>query len=688
MQFLNPYFLIGLVAIAIPILIHLFHFRKYKKVYFSNVSLLKSIQETQRKKERLKHRLVLLFRILAIVFLVLAFARPHFPKKDFSKRADGENRVVIYVDNSFSMENSSSDGVLFEQAKQKALEIADAFSSADKFMLITNDFEGKHSHFVAKEQFQTLVNELTVGATTRKMSDVLHFMKSFGGHEHSHDFVFMVSDYQKSFADFENTAPDSNASYFLVPLSGQHNDNLCVDTVFFSAPVFQVGYDVTVTARISNMSKEKIEKLPVKLFINNQQRAIANIDIEGETKQEVGLTFKIEEAGFLSGKISITDYPLVFDDEFFFALHAGEPLNILCVNGNKENKYLQRLFSKDSQIHYEEVSEKHLPYGRLQEFDFVILNQLSTLNESLMTELETALQEGGSVFVIPSDKANEEGYKEELTRHGFPFFDLPMEKAVSVSEVNTKHPLYEGVFEKVPQNMEMPTLLKGFRVRASAQTPKESILKLTSGDDFLWQCSFGNGKVYFIACPLTEEYCNFMNQALFVPSIYNMALFSQKVIPPFYYLGSPHPMVVHAPSHSNLDRVPVKISLIGGDVSLIPEQYRQAQNLILKPNEQMKQAGHYAIETTDTVLAMIGLNYMREESTQQFFSRKEIDQKIKDLGLSKQWLLLNGHNISIKKQIQSLVTPNTLSRSLLIMALICLLAEIILLHFHRKTVLS
>lgn len=684
MQLLNPYFLIGLVAVAIPIIVHLFHFRKYKKVYFSNVSMLKTIQTTQRKQERLKHRLVLLFRILAIVFLVLAFARPYLPKKDVLSTMGNGEKVVIYVDNSFSMANSSSNGELFEQAKQKALEIAEAFSPSDKFMLVTNDFEGKHRHFVGKEQFQTLVNELSIGATTRNLSEVSKHIQSFSEAGSSRSVVFLISDYQKSFADFENMEPDSNSTYFMVPLAAQHNDNLYIDTIFFSAPVFQAGYDVTVTARIANDGEEKIEKLPVKLFINDHQRAIASVDIEAGEKQDVTLVFKIEEVGFVKGKIAITDYPLVFDDEFFFAFHAGDPLNVLCVNGKTENLFIRRLFAEDPQIQYEEVFETTVPYGRLSEFDFVILNEISELNETLMSELQDLGKQGGNVFIIPSEKANIEGYKEILTRYGFPFFDRPVEQSLSVSEINTKHRLYKGVFEKMPQNMELPSLQKGFRTQMSSMTPKESILTLSSGDDFLWECPSGIGNIYFMACPLTEEYSNFMNQALFVPTVYNMALFSHKTTPPFYYLGSPEPIVIRTRSEIDNDKQPVKISSLEGDFSLIPEQYHRAQKLIIKLNGQIRQAGHYAIVTKDTVSAIVGLNYKREESIQQFLSEQEIKEKIKTLGPEKQFHSLNGHHVSIKKQIQSLGNPATLSLYLLVMALGCLLAEVLLLRFHHK----
>ena len=81
MHFQYPYFLFALFFLAIPVLIHLFNFRRYQKVYFSNVQFLKEIQEQQSSRKNLKERLILSARMLAITFLVLAFAKPYISGK-------------------------------------------------------------------------------------------------------------------------------------------------------------------------------------------------------------------------------------------------------------------------------------------------------------------------------------------------------------------------------------------------------------------------------------------------------------------------------------------------------------------------------------------------------------------------------------------------------------------------------
>ncbi|MCE3281230.1 MAG: hypothetical protein K0S44_3421 [Bacteroidetes bacterium] len=120
MSFIYPAFLFALSAIAIPIIIHLFNFRKYKTVYFSNVRFLKEVKQETQAKSKLKHLLVLLARILFILFLVLAFAQPFIPVQN-SKVVPGNKAISIFIDNSFSMDAVNKNGTLLDEAKKRAL---------------------------------------------------------------------------------------------------------------------------------------------------------------------------------------------------------------------------------------------------------------------------------------------------------------------------------------------------------------------------------------------------------------------------------------------------------------------------------------------------------------------------------------------------------------------------------------
>ena len=177
MFFINPYFLFAGLLIAIPIIIHLFNFRKYRKVYFSNVEFLREIKSQTQKSSVLRHLLVLLCRILAILCLVFAFAQPYIPLSNNKKVIQKNNLVSIYVDNSFSMDALSSNGRLIDEAKNKAADICSVYKSSDLFQLLTNDFEGKHQRLVNTDEFKDMLNEVKISSNSRNLSEIVSRQK-------------------------------------------------------------------------------------------------------------------------------------------------------------------------------------------------------------------------------------------------------------------------------------------------------------------------------------------------------------------------------------------------------------------------------------------------------------------------------------------------------------------------------
>src|SRR5690606_30777897 len=103
MSFVYPAFLFAAALVAIPIIVHLFNFRRYKTVYFTNVRFLKEVKEETTSRSKLKHLLVLIARCLAVLFLVFAFAQPFIPVNKTDQPKDGNRGISIYIDNSFSM---------------------------------------------------------------------------------------------------------------------------------------------------------------------------------------------------------------------------------------------------------------------------------------------------------------------------------------------------------------------------------------------------------------------------------------------------------------------------------------------------------------------------------------------------------------------------------------------------------
>ena len=345
-----PVFLWALLAVTIPIIIHLFNFKKYKKVYFTNVRFLKELQHQSKAKSRLKEILILIARCLTIACLVFAFAQPIIPSADSKTINTGAKAISIYIDNSFSMENVNKQGALLDVAKNRAKEIVKAFGSIDKFQLITNDFEGKHQRFLSKEDALSVIDELKISSAVRQLSDVVKRQEEFLNTSNlTNKKIYVVSDAQKSTFNIENLKPDTTIKTTLIPLQANQINNIYIDSCWFESPLQQKGFIQKLHATLINNGNTTIDAGSAKLFLNKQQLALSSFSLEPNSKTEIVFTFECKQSGFNYGSIKIEDYPITFDDELFFAFNSKVNVSVTLITGKeiKENNALETLFKKD-----------------------------------------------------------------------------------------------------------------------------------------------------------------------------------------------------------------------------------------------------------------------------------------------------------------------------------------------------
>ena len=138
MTFLYPSFLWALAALAIPILIHLFNFRRTTRIFFSNNRFLRQVKEVTTAKRRLKDYLILASRLLMLLFLVLAFAQPVIPARE--QFANGKS-ILLYIDNSKSMTAQMEEKTRgLDAAILFAQNIVELFPADTRYKILTNDF--------------------------------------------------------------------------------------------------------------------------------------------------------------------------------------------------------------------------------------------------------------------------------------------------------------------------------------------------------------------------------------------------------------------------------------------------------------------------------------------------------------------------------------------------------------------
>ncbi len=682
MKFVYPEFLFALLALSIPVIIHLFNFRKFKKVYFTNVRFLTEIQQETKSKSRLKHLLVLFSRMLAILFMVLAFAQPYIPLDNITVDKS-EKLVGIYIDNSFSMEAINKNGSLLDEAKKRAKEIAKAYKSTDQFRLFTNDFEAKHQRSVSREEFIELVDEVQISPNFKKLSEIVSRQNEMNNeikYSTKKSVSFILSDFQKTVSDIENIKTDSAFKIHFVPILSQQQNNLYIDSCWFTSPVRQLNQPLELIVKIKNDSKNEVENVPVKLTINGQQKSLSSFSIDPGLQTDIKLSFTISESGWQNATITISDNPITFDDNYYLSFDVAKNLPVLCINGDKESSYINAVYGQSAFFLLKNSLESQLDYSAFPGNRLIVLNELKNISTGLVQELKRYVENGGNILVFPHPESDLKTYNSFFHTTGIKDFDELSSNETRIEKLNLDHSIFKNVFDKEKiktENTDLPIVRKHFTSSRNNKTSEEMLLGLQNGESFLSKYVVGKGKIYVFSSSLNPEFTNFMKHALFAPTLYNIALLSGKTTQLSHVIGKDD--LLELDDTPNGDNV---FHLTKEKFDIIPEHKIMDSKAYLLVHNQVKDAGNYKVLNNKKEVCSFSFNFDRSESDLKCLNTDELNKKINDNKSG-------SFNIIETKDNDLSITLNEINQGIrlwkicIILALVFLGAEILLLRYLK-----
>lgn len=683
MRFVNPGFLFALSLLVIPVIIHLFNFRRFKKIYFTNVRFLKSIKEETTSRSKIKHLLILMSRMLAVAFLVFAFAQPYLPVSEKSI-VTNDNAVSVYVDNSFSMEGITKEGTLLDEAKNKAREIALAYQPSVNFQLLTNDFEARHQRLVNREEFLDLLEQVKISPASKKLTEIISRQyDALNNSRSSQKAIYILSDYQKSSADLANLNPDTAITINLISLNIQQTDNIFIDSCWFSYPIIQINKPVELNVRVKNNSKNDVDNVPLKLVINGIQKSLAGVILKSNSTADLKLNFTLTQNGWQKGELSITDHPITFDDTWFFSFELKQNLLLLSVNEKTESTFIKSLFGNDNFFVLNNTNINQIDYSTLQRNNIVVLNELKEISSGFANELKKYISGGGTVIIFPDTAFEQNSYNQFLLSVNADIYNGINTNTDKIDQLSNESAIFQNVFdEKQKQNalIDLPVVLKHFEFAGSIRSNREVIMKLQGGSTFLSKFELGKGKIYLCAVPLQTSFSNFAKHAIFVPVLYKIALLSEREQKLFNIIGRESAYKADENTISGEDIFHLVNSAKKFDI--IPEQRSGANFIDLFFRDQVKESGNYDLLLKNKIAGVIAFNYDRKESMMQFYTKDEINQILSTNHLVNIKLIENtskGLTAQLKEQNEGI----KLWKWCIIMVLIFLAIEILLLKFMK-----
>jgi hypothetical protein len=674
MQFLYPTFLLALGALAIPIIIHLFYFRRFKKVYFTNVKFLKEVKEETSSRNKLKNLLVLLMRLFAVAFLVFAFAQPFIPTKEDVKK--GLAAVSVFVDNSYSMSALSQEVPLIELAREKAREVIQAYTVEDRIQILTHDFEGRHQRMYSKEEALTLIDEIELSPSVKNITNILGRQKQTIASENlERNNIYMISDFQKSISDIENIN-DSLYNVNFIPLQSVQEKNITIDTCWFDAPVAMLNQTNKLIVRLTNYSEDDAENIRLSLKYENQTQPLGSFDIKAQSSIYDTANITVLKPGWQSAELSITDYPVQFDDKYKFSFNVDEDIKILSINSSGDNKYLNAAFLGINYFTIENQEAQNVNYARLPEFDLIVLNDLAQISSGLAAEINQYILNGGNTLMFPGLNSNLRSINDFLNIVQSNTLERLTTAQKQVSDLNKEEFIFSDVFESQNRNITLPVSQQSFELTTFQSKSEEPILRYRDGSSYLGKYQRGKGHFYLCSAPLQEDKNNLVRNAeIFVPMLYKMAVSTGVRKNISYVIGKDY--------NIETDKIIEEgdiVYKIEGPEEFIPGQYKSAGQTLLNVSDQLKTEGFYNLVLNQEQVSILAFNYDRKESDMAYYSLDELKS------------LVSNTNITVFDNIATADFTNIIGESekgvvlwrwCIILALIFLGLEILLLRLWK-----
>ncbi len=582
MQFKHPEILWALFLLIIPILIHLFQLRRFTKTPFTNVAMLQKVVSESRKSNTLKKWLLLFTRLLLLAAIILAFAQPF----SSSNTALQEKETVVYLDDSFSMQAKNNGISLLEKAVQDVVKNIDQERT---FSLFTNERTFAN---VKLSDVQNSLLSLPYSYNQLNLDEIgLKANSLFSSNNGTIKNLIVLSDFQERISE-GNIQLDTTIRTHFVPMEPEEMGNISIDSVFV-----QEGLNDQKTLKVFLSGGTTDNPLPISLFNDNELIAKTAAKFNSDGSAEVEFTIPANQR--LNGRLSIMDNALGYDNRFYFNINDKKKVKVLAIS-ESDSDYLDRLF-RDEEFEFQKYGLAQLDYSVLDEQNVVVLDNLTSIPNSLQNVLRTFKNEGGSLIIVPASTADVASYNSLLSAWSGTQLTQKVVSETRLTQITFDHPLYRNVFEQRVTNFQYPFVKAYYNV----QTSLPIALAMDGGNPFL----LGDDGFYVFTVPLELENSNFINSPLIVPTFYNMAQSSLQQSRPYQTIGETS--VVDVPAEMGNDEI-LKVSKEGYE--FIPLQQSFPNRVRLTFDQNPTEDGIYGIEQNQQLLQNISFNYPRTES--------------------------------------------------------------------------
>jgi len=542
MTFLNPAVLLGFAAASIPVIIHLLNLRKLKVIEFSTLKFLKELQKNKIRRVKLKQWLLLALRVLIILLVVSAFARPTLEGINIGGTTSAAKTTAIFIlDDTFSMSVITPNGSYFNQAKQMIRDIISNLQEEDEagLILVSGDTEEELTLTSNTKSISDNIESIIVSGSSGTINNaVIRASEIIGESKNFNKEIYLLSDFQKNRIFIHENISDLSRSLnkqvklYSFDFSDKEIKNISIDELDIKTKIFELNKPIIVESIITNHSNNFVVNQVVSLFINSKRSAQKSIDLSPNESKAVSLEGLIEKSGQNDVFVEIEDDEIIKDNRRYASINLPEQISVLLLYDVQSDINFINLALKSAQTDKSlNITTKPLngiESIRFEDYNVVFL--IADKFDSSPERLKRFVSNGGGLVMYPSSNAS-------LQQLNSLFSELKLPSASGISELkndsnlaidfdrfDSEHPLLQNIFiNENKKSIESPRIYKHIKVTSGGKG--ESVITLLDGSSFLSEYNYGNGKILLYNVSPTISWSDFPLKSIFAPLVYKSVIY-------------------------------------------------------------------------------------------------------------------------------------------------------------------
>ncbi len=402
-----PWFLAGLVAVAVPVYVHLLRRHATVPRPFSSLMFFERRTQSSIKHRRLHYLLLFSLRTLLLLLLILAFANPFINRT--AANMSSEKLLLLVIDNSFSMRA----GTRLADARAQALSVLSSRSPANHAQVMAL---GSHIQILTEPSqdagaLRNAIENVQPGDSRANYGELARGIRSLADTVHTPIELHFFSDMQKSGmpASFSELVLPANVSIVLHPVAKDPAPNWTVESVNAPGQVWDPK-KARVQVVVAGFGTPAATRT-VSLIVNGKTSATKNVDVPANGRATAEFQSLDVPYGFTRCEVRIDSadsFPA--DDVSLFAVERSDPRRAIFVSDAGDSRsplYFRAALAAagESAFNLDVVSTGQAAVQQLSTYAFVVLSDLISVPAPFEAALVRYVQAGGSVWILEGASA-------------------------------------------------------------------------------------------------------------------------------------------------------------------------------------------------------------------------------------------------------------------------------------------